>query len=82
VCTNAASRARDGAWQQLTWAKEILQILDRPEHHTGSKTALEHMMASRAVLAPNGNEIGFNLLAIRILMAALLLSRSFPASSA
>jgi hypothetical protein len=26
------------AWQQLVWAKEILQILDRPEHHTGTKT--------------------------------------------
>jgi hypothetical protein len=51
------------AWQQLVWAKEILQILDRPEHHTGSKAALGHMMDSRKVLAPNGHETPLNVVA-------------------
>jgi hypothetical protein len=61
VCVVSAKQSM--AWQQLVWAKEILQILDHPEHHTGSKTALEHMMASRAVLAPNENETPLNVMA-------------------
>jgi hypothetical protein len=51
------------AWQQLIWAKEILQILDRPEHRTGSKEALGHMMDSRKVLAQNGGQTPLNVVA-------------------
>lgn len=61
VCVVSAQQSM--AWQQLVWAKEILQILDRPEHRTDSKVALEHMMASRAVLVPNAEETPLNVVA-------------------
>jgi hypothetical protein len=51
------------AWQQLVWAKEILQILDRPEHRTGSKSSLGHMMDSRKVLSENGDKTPLNVVA-------------------
>lgn len=61
VCVVSAKQPM--AWQQLIWAKEILQILDRPEHHTGTKDALQNMMKSRAVLAPNGHGTPLNVVA-------------------
>jgi hypothetical protein len=54
------------AWQQLVWAKEILQILDRPEHRTGSRRALGDMMDSRQVLTDNGDDTPLNVVADRI----------------
>jgi hypothetical protein len=61
VCVVSADQSI--AWQQLTWAKEILQILDRPEHRTGNRTALGAMMDVRKVRTPNGNGTPLNVMA-------------------
>ena len=50
-------------WQQIVWAKEILQILDRAEHRTNSRLALGHMMDNREVFALNGRGTPLNVMA-------------------
>lgn len=61
VCVVSSDQSM--AWQQLIWAKEILQILDRPEHRTGGKVALGAMMDVRKVRTPNGDGTPLNVMA-------------------
>ena len=41
------------AMQNLVWTKEIIQVLDRPEHRTNNKEALGHMLDNRSVADPH-----------------------------
>lgn len=63
--TCVVSSQQSMAWQQLVWAKEILQILDHPEHRTGAKVALGDMLDSRKVLVKNGDSTPLNVVADR-----------------
>jgi len=49
------STKQSSGWQLLTWAKEILQILDDPTHKTDSKSKLSSMLGNRIANQPNCN---------------------------
>lgn len=61
VCVVSLRQSKQ--WQDLVWTKEILQILDRPEHRTASKASLGHMLDSRQVLAEHTDGIPLNVMA-------------------
>ena len=54
VCVISAQQSK--AWQDLTWTKEILQILDPEEHWTNTPEKLRSMLANRKTLSPNGHD--------------------------
>lgn len=49
--------------QDLVWTKEIIGILDRPEHRTKNKNALGHMLDNRRVAAPHSPGMQRNVIA-------------------
>ena len=51
------------AWQNLVWIKEILGILDGPEHWTKNKASLGHMIDSRETIGPHAAGTPPNVLA-------------------
>jgi hypothetical protein len=51
------------AWQDLIWTKEILGVLDHPEHRTKDRTSLGHMIDNRSALPPHGAGTPANVIA-------------------
>jgi len=49
------STKQSPGWQHLTWAKEILQILDDESHKTDNKEKLRAMLENRIANEPNCN---------------------------
>ncbi len=54
------SLGQSPAWQSLAWTKEIIHILDRPEHRTGNKEALGHMLDNRDTSTEHSENTPYN----------------------
>lgn len=54
------------AWQDLIWIKEILQILDHPEHRTNERDKLGRMLDNRQTNSPNGRDTPLNVMADKV----------------
>ncbi len=61
ICVISTQQSK--AWQDVTWIKEILQILDPPSHRTDTPEKLKSMLANRHALTPNGHDTPHNVVA-------------------
>jgi hypothetical protein len=63
VCVISLKQSKQ--WQDLVWTKEILGILDGPDHWTSDKALLGHMLDSRGELLARSTGTPLNVLSDR-----------------
>jgi hypothetical protein len=61
--TCIVSGKQSQAWQMLSWAKEILQVLDKNGARTDSKSKLSDMIANRSVTDLHADDTPSNVIA-------------------